>query len=443
MPNPLRHLRRATVLLTIAVLAVSLQSALGVISPNVLRNQDVAAEQAAELTGSEQRQLEDTATRLRQDGAPTKFVVLARKPGTDANAEAYARSIRTAVGDEYSVLVLSAVPRHLAIASPLSDAEINRIFQSRVPDLKADPVRGTTLVATDLGAALTGTGASTSSDGGSGGGSILPVLAVVGIGGLAVVGLSMRARRKARGRVAEQQELERESLDPLVDALASQINELDPTMAIENERTAAAKADYQEAVLTYGEARDAVEKARTPDEIRAAGALLENGMRAARRVNARLDGRPVEDADQEPLLEGLCTFDPKHGRAVDSAVIRGPGGTTGEVPVCADCKRRMQEGQQPEVRQVEVGGERQPYWQTNPGGLGMGGMMNGTLLGILLGGMFGGGHAGGQGHRGGGNWPDEWSSGGGGGFGGGFGGGSGGGGFGGGGGGGGSGGGGF
>lgn len=414
--GPLGALLAAMALLLIVAAA----PAAALIDPNVLLNTDVAAESSAELTRAERNQLDTAARRLAAQGTPTKFVVLGRAPGTVEEQRQYASLVRTTVGQQYSVLVLSASPRRLTFATPLPVSETTAIFNDRVPELQADPVNGTVLVAQDIGRAVATTDPEpqatedTGSGGDSGGGSILPLVIIAGVGAGGILLLTRRARKKAKRRMEDQRGLEKAMLDPMIDGLAAQINDLDPEIQVGGERAQAAKADYQDAVLTYSDARAAVEKAQTPAQIAEARAMLEKGLRSARRARAHLEGRPVEEAEQEPLLEGLCTFDPKHGRAVGEATVTAPDGRTAEVPVCADCMRRMEEGEDPEIREIEVGGRRRPYWQSGGGG-GMGGLMNGALLGILLGGMFGGGSASGDpgNHDQGGGWPDQWGGGGG------------------------------
>ncbi len=116
-------------------------------------------------------------------------------------------------------------------------------------------------------------------------------------------------------------------------------------MQIAGERTAAAKEHYDVAVLSYGEARDLLEPASpTQESLQAAGAALEKGLRAARRTRAVLEGRSVEAADQEPLLEGMCSFDPKHGKAVTTVEITTPSGEKATLPACATCAADMAAG---------------------------------------------------------------------------------------------------
>src|SRR5690606_4141399 len=109
-------------------------------------------------------------------------------------------------------------------------------------------------------------------------------------------------RRRAEGA----RRAERAALEPLVDGLAAQVADLDADMEAGGPRAAAAKADHEAAVLAYGEAREILANpAAPPAQVDAAGELLEKGLRAARRARAALDGRPADEGDAEPLLEGL------------------------------------------------------------------------------------------------------------------------------------------
>ena len=287
-------------------------------------------------------------------------------------------------------------PSNLRIDSPLPTAAEQAAFQSEIDALRDDPVQGTIGVAERLSSEmLGGSGASAGSSDDGGGVSSGGVAGLAIIGGLIVVGggaaifLSKRAQKRRKERSAA---ADRAELDPMVDGLAAQIADLDQDMEMGGERAVAAKEDYEAAALGYGEAREVLALPNpTPAQVDQAGDLLEKGLHAARRARARLDGRPVEEADEEPLLEGLCTFNPQHGKAVTSVQVAGPDGEMADIPTCQDCADRMKAGRQPDYREVETANGRVPYWQTPRmgGGGGIGGpLIGGALLGILLGGDF-------------------------------------------------------
>ena len=77
------------------------------------------------------------------------------------------------------------------------------------------------------------------------------MIVVGGVG--AVVIVRKNAQRRAERAIEER----RAALEPLVDALAAQITDLEPDVTAPGPRAAAAKADHDEAVMSYGEVRDA------------------------------------------------------------------------------------------------------------------------------------------------------------------------------------------
>lgn len=376
---------------------------------------DVAVERGAPLTANDRERLVTVATGLRQAGTPVKFVVMDARPDEPV---AYARSLRSRLSFAGDVLVLSARPRNLSIASPLSSSQVQRIYDDRLPVLKADPVAGMIVIATDLATRrpAAGTGSSggapapaAADDAGSAVGGFVILALLVG----AVVLVIVLVRRRGRARGVPVATADARSLDPLVDALAAQITDLDDDVQVAGDRTAAVREHYDVAVLAYGEARQTLEiPTPTPAQVAAAGATLEKGLRAARRTRAVLEGRTPESADGEPLLEGMCAFDPKHGTATTTVEIRTPTGDTAELPACANCAAQMARGEEPRFREIEQGGRRVPYWQTRGGGLGggfgggggsgLGPVLGGALAGMILGGVFGGDDARGSGSDGGG-----------------------------------------
>ena len=301
-----------------ALMTIGVGSAAGLVDTSALRNSNVVIEPGVGIQQSSRDRLTEAAADLNGNGRPTKFVVLANRPGgRAAGAKTYAQSLRRSVGNQWTVLVLSQNPRNLSIASGLSSGQVDRIYQSRLGLLKDNPVQGTVSIANDIadargssggGSSSGGSSGSSGSDSGGGGGGkiLLFLLGIPVIGAGLAIFLSRRAaKRRAARNIAE----EREALEPMVDALAAQVTDLDMDVATGGEKGAAAKPDADDATLAYGDAREAMDKAHTPAEIAAVRATLERGLRSARRCHARLEGRPVEEADTESALAGLCTFD--------------------------------------------------------------------------------------------------------------------------------------
>ncbi|HWH15460.1 MAG TPA: hypothetical protein VNT51_12000, partial [Miltoncostaeaceae bacterium] len=381
-----------SLLLLAAVLLGAAGTAGALVDAGAVRASPVAVEEGAPISPAGRAELEQAASRLRSRGNDVRFVVLASRP---ADPRAYISSLWSEIGRRGDLLVL--YPGGLQVASDLGGETARRAYSRALPTLGRDAVTGTVQVAEGLatvraGGSLGGTGAGT-----GGGGAFVVLLVLLGLAGLSVLMMGRRARARAQQRQRQDEETERASLEPLVDALAAQVNDLEADMQVGGPRTEAARADADRAVLAYGEARDAMAGARTIYEIRQVGATLEAGLRSARRAQATIDGRSPDEAEQEPLLQGMCTFNPRHGRATTYAEVTTPAGDAAEVPVCNRCAAGLARGEAPDLREVEVNGRLVPYWQVAPQmggfGVGMNGVFGGALLGLLLGGMMSGGHA--------------------------------------------------
>ena len=244
--------RLAVVLLALVAALALAAPALGQVAPSELSQTDVAIDAGASVSDDDREALEASASELSSAGSPTKYVVLAERP---ADPTAYARSIREAVGAEWTVLVLS--PSNLRIDSPLPSSAEQAAFEEERGTLQDDAIGGTIAVAERLSEEAGNPVAGGSSDeGGDEGGNGAVGLAL--IGGLIVVGgggallLSRRAQKQRRERSAA---ADRAELDPLIDGLAAQITDLDGDMEMGGARAAAAKADYEAA--TWPTARPA------------------------------------------------------------------------------------------------------------------------------------------------------------------------------------------
>ena len=350
------------------------------VQPPELAASDVVVEPAANVSGVDRERLVEAARELRSQGVPTKFVVVANRP---VNPPRYAVELRQAIGFNGNVLVLSQLPNSLGIASSVPATERQEAFDRSVADLRADPVGGTIVVAQRLSeAAGSGSGSGESSDGGSSmSGLVLVGLILVGVVGFVTLG-RRAARRRAEADLADR----KAALEPMVDALAAHITDVGSDIRLGGDRVTEAQPYYDEAVLAYGEVRDAMPSAGTAATIDTLGRTLERGLRAGVAARAVLDGRPIPPPEETALLEGLCAFDPKHGRAVREMPVVTPTGNEAEVPVCATCAEGLEQGQMPDIRRVYQRGMAVPYWQ-GAGAFGFGGPGLFPMFGGFLGGM--------------------------------------------------------
>jgi hypothetical protein len=209
------------------------------------------------------------------------------------------------------------------------------------------------------------------------------LLALAGAGGTAFV-ISRRQRR--RQEAAEFAEVKENARDDLV-ALGDDIRALEVDMDMPGVADEA-KADYSTAVDAYGRADQTWRLAQRPDDLEPVGAALEEGRWAMTSARARLDGR------EPPERRAPCFFDPRHGPSSRDVEWAPVGGEPRMVPACEADAQRVERGDDPEAREVTVGGQRMPYWAAGPmyvpfmGGFYGAGLLPGLLIGTSLGGMW-------------------------------------------------------
>jgi len=152
-----------------------------------------------------------------------------------------------------------------------------------------------------------------------------------------------------------------------------------------------ALADWQRALDAYENAKAALDNAATPEDLQWVTRALDDGRFALATLQARREGREL------PSRRGPCFFDQRHGIAVADASWAPPGGAARDVPVCAACQARIDDGLQPDARTVPTAAGQKPYWEAGPeygpwarGWYGSQGayMLNGLLMGTLLGSML-------------------------------------------------------
>jgi hypothetical protein len=227
----------------------------------------------------------------------------------------------------------------------------------------------------------------TGKDGGRSFGSIglFPILL---IGGILFFGY--RKLRRRRVQAEELREVRETAREDLV-ALAEDVQGLEEKV----ESNEPAKRDYLAALEQYARASGAFDRARTPEQLAPVAEALEEGRYLMASAESRLDGK------EPPQRRPACFFDPRHGPSVRDVEWAPPGGEPRQVPACAADALRVEEGEEPQSRQVRAGGQVVPYWAAGPmyGGY-FGGFFPGLLLGELMVGGFGGFGYGGYGDGG-------------------------------------------
>jgi hypothetical protein len=268
-----------------------------------------------------------------------------------------------------------------AASTILGRGEAARVATDAFEEHRDDGVAATLLAFVDgVTAERSGSG-----DGGSDDTSLWPILAVAGAGAFGFV-LLRRRRRARRDREALTTGKAVAQEDML--ALADDIRALDLDVEMPDvDRDA--KEHYGRAVEAYERADRAYDTARRPQDLAVVSSALEEGRYEMTSAKARLEGR------EPPERRPPCFFDPRHGPSERNVLWAPRGGEPREVPACAADALRIEEGGEPEQREVLVGGRTVPYYGVPglmPYASGFYGMFGGGLFpGFLLGSAFGGG----------------------------------------------------
>ena len=331
--------------------------------------------------------LVDLAGRMQERGYNFVAVVLAEDPSGGANAFASAVVDQFSVGS--TVVVLS--PSELGFDSTeFSSGELTAAGQDSLELFNTSVNDGFTLFADNLvpGVAIgSGAGSSTSSGGG------FPWALLFIVGGLValVVWVVRRQNRAEQQRRVEDIDEARVEIKYQLDEIANVI--LEETDAIRVSEHREAGQHLQAASKTYADALDLFERAETLQQLETISDSLDRARWQLRAAVALRDGKEVP---AEPVKErATCFFDPAHPPATETAILKTSAGER-EVKVCPDDAERLRRGQQPQPRQINVGGRPIPAPMA-PKSYGGGGFGMMDVFQVILGGMSASGGFGGVG----------------------------------------------
>jgi hypothetical protein len=166
-------------------------------------------------------------------------------------------------------------------------------------------------------------------------------------------------RHQLEQRSARDLESARAVADEDVTRFGEELQRLDTDLLIEklDEPT---RQDYQRALDSYEAAKQALQRATDPGDLRHVTEALENGRYAVACVRARTSGQPL------PARRPPCFFNPAHGPSTTDIDWAPPGGQPRQIPVCAADADRVRQGAEPDIRTVPQGIGRVPYWQGGP-----------------------------------------------------------------------------
>lgn len=163
------------------------------------------------------------------------------------------------------------------------------------------------------------------------------------------------ARAGARERREELARVRRVAEED-VTVLGEQLRRLGEHVA-GRELTTAAREDYQVALDAYEHAKREVGRIDDLDEISGIVDTLATGRYAMVCVRAQVAGEPV------PERSVPCFFNPQHGPSARKVMWTSPRTGTRTVPACSRCVAQLEARERPEVRTVQLGGRRVPYWE--------------------------------------------------------------------------------
>lgn len=312
-------------------------------------------------------------------------VVLADDPAGGANEFA------SAVVDQFSVgaTVVVLTPGELGFDSTeFSLAELTEAGRDSLDLFGRDVNDGFTLFADNLVPGVA-TGSGVGSDSGSSGGFPWVLVFIVGAlvaGGVWFVRRQNKVEKERRGEdISEAQAEIKRQLDEIANLI------LEETDAIRVSEHPKAAEYLQAASQTYADAIDLYERTTTLQQLETISDSLDRARWQLQAAVAMRDGREVPPEPER----ATCFFDPAHRPATETAVLKTSAGER-TVKVCPEDAARLREGQQPQPRQINVGGRPVPAPMA-PKSYGGGGFGMMDVFEVILGGMAARGGFGGTG----------------------------------------------
>jgi uncharacterized membrane protein YgcG len=215
---------------------------------------------------------------------------------------------------------------------------------------------------------------------------VLGVLVVIGLLGFFLIWRPIRRRRRQ-----ELKDAKLAAQDDLI-ALSTRLTDRDSDVSIQDNAEAA--EEQAAALAAYERGTAALDAARNVKDMGAVSRAIAAGQYHLASADALAAGQP------RPEQRPSCFFDPRHGMSVrDVYWTPADGGPGRTVPACSACAHKVDNGVEPDLRNVEVNGApvsyvnagfAPAYW----GGFGFGpGLFTGFLLGEALSPFpFGGGY---------------------------------------------------
>ncbi|GLU49574.1 chemotaxis protein CheA [Nocardiopsis ansamitocini] len=328
-----------------------------------------------------QAEIDAMASAAESAETPVYFVIVADGVfASETTSAAFLSELRDEVGE--GTYALAAGGSKVLRSDVISEGDQRSIYNEW--NRTANPVDGMVGVAGGADDAASSAQAS-----GTFGLVLLGLLALAVVGG----GFFIYNSKKKREAKAAQELLEiKQMATEDVVRLGEDIAQLDIDLSRVDDAT---RTDYTHAMDSYDRAKTQLDTIQRPEEIQEVTNSLEDGRYYMVATRARMQGEEVPDR-RKP-----CFFNPQHGPSEQDVMWAPMGGAPRSVPACAACSHDVLSGAHPDVRMVEVDGQRRPYYDAGPayapyagGYFGtdmMMGMFTGMMMGSMMGSMMGGG----------------------------------------------------
>lgn len=324
-------------------------------------------------------------------------VVVVLAEDESPGAEALAEALRDVTGLDASVLIVT--PSEVAVSSAgsrYSDAELDTALDAALDafDSGASTTGAVVAFAESLGlsppvstaptpapagsAGSAGGGSGDSGGGGGAGGFLIFLLVVVGLIG----GLIWWSKRRADRVDTAEVERAKAEIRAQLDQVAHDIVEHEHTIDLSDNEQAV--EHYRDASATYKRVAEEVEQTENLHDLAEMNDDVDTARWQLEAALAIAEGRPVPPEPQ-PDKPAACFFDPTHRPGTEECTIKTSAGDK-EVVVCERCADKLEKGERPEPRMIDVGGKRVPAAKApkSHGGLGMGGL---SIFEVILGGL--------------------------------------------------------
>ncbi|HEX6149662.1 hypothetical protein [Nocardioides sp.] len=183
---------------------------------------------------------------------------------------------------------------------------------------------------------------------------VMLLLAGGGAGSYAV--WKLRARRDERRERAVALEGVRKLADEDVTIFGEQLTRLGTDLA-ERSLDQETRHDYQAALDAYERAKFTAPRLGSTEELSTIIDTLATGRYSLACVRARVANQPL------PELRVPCFFNPQHGPSSRDVMYTVPRRGTQRLPACVMCATRVKQKEKPEIRTVQIGDRKVPYWE--------------------------------------------------------------------------------